>query len=71
MGRGLLLVLCAALVFAGVAAALVKYMPAPLKESDYLVIGSVATLAALALVFVIWAATTMKSSNVFFRRRKK
>jgi len=43
----------------------------PLKESDYLVIGSVATLVALAVMFVVLISTSMQAKDVFFRRRKK
>ena len=71
MTRGLTLGLGAAVVFALVAGIMLVLMPAPLKNSDYMVAGSVATLAALGGVFVVWMSTTMKSSNVFFKRRKK
>jgi hypothetical protein len=46
-------------------------MPAPLKESDFMVIGSVATLVALLVLFLVLISTTMKSSNLFFRKRRK
>ena len=44
MKRWVLLGLVLALVFGGVAALLLQFMPQPLKSSDFLVIGSVATL---------------------------
>ena len=62
--------LAVALVFTVVAGIMVKVMPAPLKDSDYLVIGSVATLVALLVLFVALISTT-NSSNVFFKRRRK
>ena len=71
MRRAVLLVLAAVCVFAVVAAILTKLMPAPLKDSDYLVIGSVATLAALLALFVALLSTSMKASDVFFKRRRK
>jgi len=70
MRRGFVLALAVALVFAAVAGVMVKVMAAPLKDSDYLVIGSVATLVALLALFLALIATT-KSSNVFFKRRRK
>ena len=70
MRRGFLLALAVALVFAAVAAIMVKVLPAPLKDSDYLVIGSVATLVALLVLFFVLISST-KSSNVFFKRRRK
>lgn len=70
MRRGFVLALAVALVFTAVAGLMVKVMPAPLKDSDYLVIGSVATLVALLVLFVTLISTT-KSSNVFFKKRRK
>ncbi len=58
-------------VFVVVAAVMLKFMPAPLKESDYMVIGSVATLMALGAVFLLLVSTTMKSTDVFFKKRRK
>ena len=71
MRRGLMLALAAFCVFVVVAAALLKLMPEPLKESDYMVIGSVSTLVSLLVLFVVLVSTSMKSSNIFFKRRKK
>lgn len=71
MRRGLMLGLAALCVFVIVAALMIKVIPGPLKDSDYLVIGSVATLLALLVLFVVLLSTSMKSSNVFFKKRKK
>jgi hypothetical protein len=71
MARGLALGLGAVVVFALVAGIMFALMPMPLKNSDYMVIGSVGTLAALGVVFVVWMSTTMKSADVFFKKRKK
>jgi hypothetical protein len=71
MQRALLLGGSAVFVFVLVAGILLKLMPGPLKSSDYMVIGSVATLVALLVMFLLVASTTMKSRNVFFKRRKK
>jgi len=46
-------------------------MPAPLKDTDYLVIGSVATLVALLVMFLILRATRLKSPDLFYKKRKK
>lgn len=70
MRRGFMLALAVALVFAAVAGLMVRVMPAPRKDSDYLVIGSVATLVALLVLFVALISIA-KSSNVFFKRRRK
>ncbi len=71
MKRGIVLGLAVGFVFAIVVIILLAIMPSPLKESDYLVIGSVATLASLLALFLLLVSTTMKSANIFFKRRKK
>lgn len=70
MPRLWMLGLAAVCVFAAVALVMLSVMPAPLKESDYMVIGTVATLAALLVLFVAVISTT-KSRNVFFKKRRK
>ena len=71
MRRGLILGLGASCVFVVIAAILLRLMPGPLRESDYLVIGSVATLVSLLVLFLLLVSTTLKSSDIFFKRRKK
>jgi hypothetical protein len=71
MQRALLLGGSAVCVFVVVAAIMIKVMPTPLKASDYMVIGSVATLVALLVLFLVIASTTLKSRNVFYKRRRK
>jgi hypothetical protein len=69
--RTALLILGAALVFGAVAAIMIRLMPGPLEDSDYLVIGSVATLVAMLALFLMLVTTRLKSSDVFFKKRKK
>jgi xanthine/uracil permease len=71
MKRGLVLGGLAICVFVVVAAVMLKFMPQPLKESDYMVIGSVSTLTALGAVFLVLVSTTLKSTDVFFKKRRK
>ncbi len=72
MPRVAVLVLAMLFIFGAVAGILVKVMPAPLKDSDYFMIGSVATLAALGVLFLIVVTTSRKAStDVFIRKRKK
>ena len=71
MPRGLTLGLGVAFVFVLVAFGMLQVMPQPLRESDYLVIGSVATLVSLLVLFLLLVSTSMKSSNIFFKRRRK
>ncbi len=73
MRRRLMLGGAMALIFAAVAGILVNVMPGPLKNSDYFLIGSVATLATLGVMFLIIVTTSQKGgvSETFFKRRKK
>lgn len=59
------------LVFAAVALIMLKVMPAPFKDADYLIIGSVSTLVSLLVLFVVVVTTSGQASSVFFKRRKK
>ena len=69
--RQILLILGGVCVFGVAALVMVTIMPAPLKDSDYLVIGSVATLMALLVMFLILIATRMKTPDLFFKKRRK
>ena len=69
--RQAILILSGVCVFAAAATVMVAIMPSPLKDSDYLVIGSVATLVALLVMFVALLATRLKSPDPFFKKRKK
>ena len=53
MNRTLALVGLMLLLFGGTVAVLVNVMPGPHKPMDYLVIGAVATLLCLLLLFVV------------------
>jgi hypothetical protein len=69
--RQILLVLGGVCVFGVSALVMLRLMPAPLKDSDYLVIGSVATLVSLLVMFLVLIATRLKSPDLFFKKRKK
>jgi len=70
MKRGLILGAVALVVFALVTALMLRFMPAPMKESDYVIVGSVATLVALGVLFVMLISIT-RSSDVFFKKKRK
>ena len=69
--RQILLVLGGVFVFGIAAMVMLKRMPSPLKDTDYLVIGSVATLVSLLVMFLVLIATRLKTPDPFFKRRKK
>jgi uncharacterized membrane protein YozB (DUF420 family) len=67
--NAVMLVLMAVTAFAVVAVLLVSFVPGPLRQNDYMVIGAVSTLAALCVVFGA-VVRTAGIRDVFFRRRK-
>ncbi len=69
--RAAMLAVGIVLVFATVAAVLLHIIPAPHRPSDYLVVGAVATLAAMAAAFVALITGWVKSPGTFFIRRRK
>ncbi len=59
-GRLALLGLAMAISFGVIAGVLLRVMPMPHKDTDYLVIGTLATFGALAVLFLMLLATTRK-----------
>lgn len=68
-GRWPVIAVGLAVLFAAVAAILLHLLPHPLSATDYLVIGSVATLVVLLALFVILLIMWLASGRSFFRRR--
>ncbi|MEP7365015.1 MAG: hypothetical protein ABI972_17320 [Acidobacteriota bacterium] len=64
LGAGMLL------VFIAVVGVLVRVIPGPHKETDYLVIGTLATFASLVLLFGVLATTVFKDPSALFKRKK-
>ena len=71
MKRGFYLGVGAALIFTAVIFIMLQVMPQPLRDSDYLIVGSVATLVSLLAVFLLLVTTSMKSKDIFFKKRRK
>lgn len=71
MKRTILLAAAMVILFAAAAGIMGRLMPGPLKEADYFVIGSVATLVFLAGLFMLMVLTTKGGSGVFVKRRRK
>ena len=69
--RVAILVLGAAALFAGVALIGLHLTPEPRTESDYMVVGCIATFFSLGAVFIVLIATWMKSPDNFYKRRPK
>jgi len=71
MSRTVALALVVMIVFGATSAIIIHFMPEPLKHSDYVVIGSVATLVSILVLFFGLAGTSSKGRDMFFKRRKK
>jgi len=58
-------------VFSLTIAILLRLMPHPRKELDYLIIGVAATMVTMIVVFVILIRTIYKGEDIFFIKRRK
>jgi Na+/melibiose symporter-like transporter len=57
------------LLFAATVAVLLRVIPAPHRDIDYLVIGGVATLVCLLALFVVLVTTVFRAPDTFFRKK--
>lgn len=58
------------LVFGVSVVILLRVIPGPHSEQDYLVAGGVATFVTMLALFVVLITTWVKAPNVFYRKRK-
>jgi hypothetical protein len=68
--RVLLSILVVLFVFVATAGILMKVLPGPKREIDFLVIGAAATMVSLLVLFVLLISTWAKGPDTFFKRRK-
>jgi len=66
-----ILALSALIVFGVVGAILLRVLPGPHRSTDFFVIGTVSTLAALGALFVAVITGWLKSRDIFYKRRQK
>jgi len=66
----IVLAIAGVLTFAFMAALMLRFLPGPRKESDYLVAGAVATAAALGVVFEAILADP-EARKILFRSKGK
>jgi hypothetical protein len=57
--------------FALISALMMKILPDPLQEFDYMLIGTVATLVSMLVLFLTLVGPRLKSGDVFVKRRNK
>jgi len=67
--RVLILSVALLLVFGGSVAILLRVLPDPHTQQDYLVAGGVATLVTMLALFVVLITTWVKTPDVFYRKR--
>jgi hypothetical protein len=67
----ILLVFATILIFGSTVAILLRIVPGPHRETDYLVIGAVGTLVSLLALFFVLISGWVKAPDVFFKRRKQ
>lgn len=65
------LVVAVLIVFSVVVAIALRVLPGPHNEIDYLVIGSAATFISLIVLFFVLNNTWVKSTDIFYKRRRK
>jgi len=70
MSRNTGLFIGMAMLFVVVVLVLNRVMPGPHRPTDYLVMGGAATMVCLLVVFVILITTSMRASDIFFRKKK-
>lgn len=58
-------------VFAVTAAVLLAVLPRPLRPVDYMLSGTVATIAAMIVVFLIVILPVTSKREIFYRRRAR
>ncbi len=71
LARAATLLAAAAIVFLTTVAVGLKVLPQPHSETDFLVVGSIATLLTLVILFVVILSTWLRSSDTFFKKRPK
>ncbi|MBI5084931.1 MAG: hypothetical protein HZB13_10095 [Acidobacteria bacterium] len=69
-GRWAMLICGAAIVFGATVAIGLQVLPGPHTETDFLVVGSAATLLSLGVVFGVLIGTWVRSPELFFKRRQ-
>ncbi|MGH9671959.1 MAG: hypothetical protein ACRD44_02170 [Bryobacteraceae bacterium] len=69
LGRILLLIGGLIMIFGVVTVVLLRVMPGQRKETDYLVVGTLATFIMLGVLFVVLITTWVRTPDVFYKKR--
>jgi uncharacterized BrkB/YihY/UPF0761 family membrane protein len=68
--RVLILTVALLMVFGASVAILLRILPSPHTETDYLIAGGIATFVIMLALFIVLITTWVKAPNVFYRKRK-
>ncbi len=71
MARKIALGFGIAIVFGLVVVVMVSVLPGPLRQTEYMMIGAVASLISMLVLFLVLTATTMKTPDLFYKKRNK
>ena len=71
IGRILVLTFGLLAIFVAVALSLLQIIPGPHRNTDYLVIGAIATFVSMAVLFVVLIKTWVKTPDLFYKRKEK
>ena len=69
LGRIPVLAAGALLTFGLAALILLKALPGPHRDVDYMVVGALATFASMGVLFAVLSKTAFKGRELFFKRR--
>jgi Na+/melibiose symporter-like transporter len=69
--RALMLLGVAVALFGISIVVLTRLLPGPHTERDYFIIGCLATLVSLFVLFLLVISTWIKTPNPFYKRRKR
>jgi uncharacterized membrane protein len=69
--RALMLLGVAVALFGFSIVVLTRLLPGPHTERDYFIIGCLATLVSLFVLFLLVISTWIKTPNPFYKRRKR
>jgi hypothetical protein len=70
MSRNVGLFVGIGVLFVTVVLILNQVLPGPRRATDYLVMGGTATMVCLLALFLVLISTSMRSSDIFFRKKK-
>jgi ethanolamine transporter EutH len=69
--RWVILALSVVIIFCAAVVLGLKLTPEPRTETDYLVVGAVATFLAMVTLFVALITAMLRTPNVFYRKRSR